>query len=547
MAQLKISPMASAGISCLVVAMSVTLWSCGGGGGDSTAPASGSGSPNPSPSISSISPSQASVGGAAMSDTVNGSGFVQASVVTFNGTTRPTTFVSASQLVAALSAADEATAGTFPIAVTSPSPGGGTSSSVSFVVNSAIAVSSLSPASSTTGLDSLRLTVNGSGFASNSNVQVNGVTAAFTFVSPSQIIVTLPSNVLQNAGTVAVSIHQPLPSQTGVSVNYTIVNACTVLATGLPYNPTSLGFALFRPVLDQNSVYWVDYTPGSGSNIKKVSKAGGPITVLASSLGAVNQIAVDGSNVYWTEYNEGTGHGQIRSVPTSGGTITTLASGTPAGSAYDVFVPVGIALDATYVYWGETVGLGAVRRVPKAGGTVTDIGRGNGNVNFFAIDASATNFIELGDAGSFYRQPIAGGSRQALATSVASNSTGPLLIDQTAVYSSDVVDATSGRGGSIFSVPTSGGPATYLVTKEQDPHDVAIDESFVYYPHAYQTGDVNFHFVRKVPKTGGTPTLYPGCAAGTVAGVVGVAVDSTSVYALAYNSSNAGVVFKQPK
>lgn len=525
----------------------LVLWSCGGSSGDSTTSPSGSGSPNPAPSISSVSPSQAAAGSPAQNVTVNGSGFVQASTVTFGGTARATTFVSASQLTASLAAADLATAGTYPIAVTNPSPGGGTSAQANFVVSGALALSSFSPATSTTGLDSLILAINGSGFAANAVVTVNGVTVPSTFVGATQLVAVLKSNVLQTPGTLAINVSNAGGTGASASATYTVTDACTVLASTLPYNPSSLGFALYRPVLDPTSVYWVDETSGGGSSIKKVSKTGGSVTVLASGLGAVNQIAVDGTNVYWTEYNEANGNGQIRSVPIGGGTITTLASGTPAGSSYDVFYPTGIVLDANYVYWGEQVGGGAVRRVPKAGGQVIDIGRGQGSVTFLTLDASQSNFYILGDSGSFFRLPIGGGTRQALAAKVGLNLTGPLEIDQNAIYSEDVTDASSGRGGSIFAVPTNGGAVNYLVTNENDPHNVATDQNYVYYPHAPITGDVNFHFVRKVAKGGGTPILYPGCSAGTVAGVIGVAVDSTSVYVMGYDRNNAGILFKQAK
>jgi len=481
--------------------------------------------------------------------TVSGTGFIQASTVTFNGTARATTFVSASQLTASLTAADLATAGTYPISVSNPAPGGGTSAQINFVVSGAapLALSSFSPATSTTGLDSLVLTINGSGFLANAEVLVNGVTIPSTLNSPTQLTAVLNSNLLYRTGTLTISVRNAATTGPGASRTFTVTDACTVLASNLPYNPASRGFALYRPVLDQTSVYWVDYTIGSGSSIKKVSKTGGPVTVLASGLGGVNQIAVDGANVYWTEFNEQTGNGQIRSVPSGGGTVTTLASGTPAGSVYDVFFPTGIALDANYVYWGESAGGGAVRRVPKAGGQVVDIGRGQGSVNWLALDATQSNFYVVGDSGSFFRQPVAGGSRQALAAKVGSNLTGPLEIDQNAIYSEDLVDASTGRGGSIFSVPTNGGTVSYLVTKENNPHDVAIDQNYVFFPHAPIVGDKNFHFVRKVAKSGGAPVLYPNCSAGTVAGVVGVAVDSTAVYVMGFDQNNAGMVFKQAK
>ncbi len=189
--------------------------------------------------------------------------------------------------------------------MTNPSPGGGTSAQTNFVVSGALALSSFSPATSTTGLDGLVLAINGSGFASSAVVTVNGVAVPSTFVGATQLLAVLKSNVLQTPGTLAINVSNAGGTGASASATFTVTDACTVLASALPYNPSSLGFALYRPVLDPTSVYWVDETLGSGSSIKKVSKTGGSVTVLASGLGAVNQIAVDGTNVYWTGFQRG--------------------------------------------------------------------------------------------------------------------------------------------------------------------------------------------------------------------------------------------------
>jgi hypothetical protein len=59
--------------------------------------------------------------------TVNGAGFVSASVVKWNGTALSTTLVKSSQLTATVPASNVATAGTASVTVTNPAPGGGTS------------------------------------------------------------------------------------------------------------------------------------------------------------------------------------------------------------------------------------------------------------------------------------------------------------------------------------------------------------------------------------------------------------------------------------
>ncbi|MDP2625425.1 MAG: hypothetical protein Q8Q58_00765, partial [Candidatus Rokubacteria bacterium] len=66
--------------------------------------------------------------------TANGSGFVSASTVRWNGAARTTTFVSATQLQATIPAADIVAVGTAEVTVFTPTPGGGTSGSATFTI-----------------------------------------------------------------------------------------------------------------------------------------------------------------------------------------------------------------------------------------------------------------------------------------------------------------------------------------------------------------------------------------------------------------------------
>lgn len=91
---------------------------------------------NAVPVLASVSPASATVGDAAFTLTATGSGFLVTSAVHWNGAARPTTFVSTSQLTAAIPATDLATAGTAQVTVVSPAPGGGTSSAVTFTIQS---------------------------------------------------------------------------------------------------------------------------------------------------------------------------------------------------------------------------------------------------------------------------------------------------------------------------------------------------------------------------------------------------------------------------
>ena len=87
---------------------------------------------NPVPTITGLNPSSATPGGPAFTLTVNGTGFVNSSVVHWNGSNRTTTYVSSTQLTAAITAADIATPGTASVTVLNPAPGGGASNTMSF-------------------------------------------------------------------------------------------------------------------------------------------------------------------------------------------------------------------------------------------------------------------------------------------------------------------------------------------------------------------------------------------------------------------------------
>ena len=77
---------------------------------------------NPAPGAITLTPASAIAGTGTAQITVTGSSFVPATVVYVNGQPRTTTFVSTTQLVASLTSADLATAGSLSVIATNPSP-----------------------------------------------------------------------------------------------------------------------------------------------------------------------------------------------------------------------------------------------------------------------------------------------------------------------------------------------------------------------------------------------------------------------------------------
>lgn len=89
---------------------------------------------NPLPSVTSLIPSSAPAGGGNFTLTLDGTGFVMASVVRWNGSDRITTFFSSTQLTATIPLTDVAAEGTAQVTVFNPAPVGGTSSALPFSI-----------------------------------------------------------------------------------------------------------------------------------------------------------------------------------------------------------------------------------------------------------------------------------------------------------------------------------------------------------------------------------------------------------------------------
>ena len=128
-------------------------------------------STTPAAVIGHISPSEKLAGGPAFTLTVVGSGFVNKSVVMWNGTARATTFIDSSNLTAEITAEDIALPGNVPVTVMEAAPGGLTSAPVTFSV-----------LQFTTRLYFPQLAVGG-GYTSTLTLVNNGVVASTATVS----------------------------------------------------------------------------------------------------------------------------------------------------------------------------------------------------------------------------------------------------------------------------------------------------------------------------------------------------------------------------
>jgi hypothetical protein len=181
------------------------LAACGGGDNN--------GNDNPVPVLSSTSPTAATASGPDFTLTVNGSGFVSASSVRWNGSERTTEFISSSQLTATIGAADIALAGSAQVTVHSPTPGGGTSTAISFAIeNPRPTLSSLTPTDARVGSISFSLNVTGTGFVEGAIVTWDGADRSTDYVSATQVIAVISGMDLTTPRTVSVRVRNPDPT-----------------------------------------------------------------------------------------------------------------------------------------------------------------------------------------------------------------------------------------------------------------------------------------------------------------------------------------------
>jgi hypothetical protein len=140
---------------------------------------------------------------------------------------------------------------------------------------------------------------------------------------------------------------------------------------------------------------------------------------------------------------------------------------------------LGIAVDATSVYFTTFYDDGAVMKVPLAGGTAIALASAQDSPMSLVVDGVNVYWTNW-DGGTVMAAPIGGGS----ATTLASGQSSPqgIVVDATSVYfTTGGTSAANYDDGTVMKVPIGGGPATALATGQNYPLGIAVDATSVYW------------------------------------------------------------------
>lgn len=218
-------------------------------------------------SLLSISPTSATADAAGFTLTADGEFFTRNSVVYWNSTALPTTFVSSTELTAQVSGADVASPGTYAVRVAASQGSSYGSSTLFFTVQplAALSLVSVSPTTVHAGNPAFFLTVLGQGFTGSSVVQWNGSARTTTYVSTAELLARIFASDVATTGTATVAVQNP-SAQGGASGTATV----SILpppkdAVAFQINPEHSGAISFNSVTLPTASTWSRDVGGSPS------------------------------------------------------------------------------------------------------------------------------------------------------------------------------------------------------------------------------------------------------------------------------------------
>jgi len=318
------------------------------------------------PTITTLSPSSATAGSAAFTLTVSGTNFASGAVVNWATTALATTYVSATQLTAAVPASLIASAGTAAITVAEPA---GTSAAATFTINAAPAptIASLSPSSAIAGDAGFTLTVNGTNFTSSAVVNWASTALTTTYVSATQLTAAVPASLIASAGSASITVSEPAGSSVGAT--FAINAPGTPTITSLSPNSITAGGSAFT--LTVNGANYVPSAVVNWGGVALTTTYVGPTQLTAAIPG--NLIATAGPAIVTVseagENSSGATFTVSPALPQITGTVVSGAGGSsmPLGGAAVQLYAAGTSVTGAAGYGQAAAAVGSA--VSTASGT----------------------------------------------------------------------------------------------------------------------------------------------------------------------------------
>jgi len=396
---------------------SVTVFSPTPGGGTSALLTFSITSDNPVPALNFISPGSALAGGATFTLNLTGLDFASGSVVRWNGSDRPTTFLTHETLQANISTGDLVTGGTFPVTVFNPGPGGGASNPRNFSVNNLVpTLTSISPTGTRPGYPGFTLTVTGTKFVSTSVVRWNGADRSTTFVNPTTLQATIPAGDVALEGTPPVTVFNPAPGGgTSTAKTFTIASwwpvndnfANAIVVTTTPFTDTvntttaTTEFTDPTPACSQwkDATVWYRFTPASNATVR-MDEQGSSGTIFSAWTGSPGSFTSAGCD--WGMSSPA----QLSFTATAGTTYSIMISHAYSGRTVVFNLSLGPTLTSLSPSSALAGGAGFTLTVNGSGFIPASVVRWNGadrttgfnNANQVTADITAADIASPGTA-----------------------------------------------------------------------------------------------------------------------------------------------------
>lgn len=249
------------------------------------------------PVIATISPTSASAGGAAFTLTANGSGFAATSIVRWNNLTRPTAFVSSTQLIAAIPATDLFAPGTAQISVFNLAPDNLGSNVVSFTIQASPTAPVVSAGGVVNNASYAPALAPGSIAAIFGQRLNEGSSVLSSFFGADGRLATALGGARVSVNNIAAPLFYSTPTQLGIQIPAELAGQTTatlqITVAGQPSAPVTISLTttapgIFTTTQDGRGAGAITHANGAQVTPQNPARPGDVVIIYATGLGTLN-------------------------------------------------------------------------------------------------------------------------------------------------------------------------------------------------------------------------------------------------------------------